>query len=59
MEAMRNVYKILVGNLKGRDHSKNLGADGRIILDWIFEKEVEKLCTGCIWLGIGTSGGLL
>jgi hypothetical protein len=30
-EAVRNAYKILVGNLKGRDHSEDLGIDGRII----------------------------
>jgi hypothetical protein len=31
MEGMRNAYRILVGNFKGRDHSKDLGVDGRII----------------------------
>jgi hypothetical protein len=29
---MGNAYKILVGNLKGRNHLKDLGVDGRIIL---------------------------
>jgi hypothetical protein len=29
---MRSVYKIWQGNLKERDHSKDLGVDGRIIL---------------------------
>jgi hypothetical protein len=29
MEQMKNAYKILVGNLKGRDHSKDLDVDGR------------------------------
>jgi hypothetical protein len=32
---MRNAYKILVGNLRGRDQSEDLGVDGRIILKWI------------------------
>jgi hypothetical protein len=25
-------------NLKGRDHTEDLGVDGRIILEWILEK---------------------
>jgi len=34
----RGVYKVLVGNLKDRDHLVNPGVDGRIILRWIFRK---------------------
>jgi len=30
-------------NLKGRDHSKELGVDGRIILKWILRKSVRKV----------------
>jgi hypothetical protein len=30
---MRNLYKFLSQNLKGRDHSEDLGVDGRIILE--------------------------
>jgi hypothetical protein len=30
---MRNAYKILVGNLKGRDHSEDLSADENILLE--------------------------
>jgi hypothetical protein len=33
MEAMRNAYKILVGNLMGRSHSEDLDVDERI-LEW-------------------------
>jgi hypothetical protein len=44
---MRNVHKILV---------RNLGIDGRIILEWILKRMVEKLWTGFTWLRIGTSG---
>jgi hypothetical protein len=40
---MKNAYKILVRNLKGRDYLEGLGTDGKI---------------GCNWLRIGTSGGL-
>jgi hypothetical protein len=32
---MRNTYKILVGNQKGRDHMEDLGVDGKIILERI------------------------
>jgi hypothetical protein len=44
---------------KGRGHSEGVGVDGRIILEWILEKQGGKLWTGCIWLRIGTSSGLL
>jgi hypothetical protein len=46
-------------NLKGRDHSEDLSIDGKIILEWIFEKQGGKVRTGCIWLRIVTSGRLL
>jgi hypothetical protein len=32
MEDMRNVCSILVGRPEGKNHSKDLGVDGRIIL---------------------------
>jgi hypothetical protein len=40
------------GNMKGRDHSEDLGVDGRIILKCILGSRV-------MWLRIGSSGGLL
>jgi hypothetical protein len=40
-------------NLKERDHAQNLGADAKIILEWIFWKYVGKLWTGCTWLRVG------
>jgi hypothetical protein len=46
-------------NLKGRDHSKYLGVDGRIILEWILRKWGGKMWTGCIWFRVGTNRGLL
>jgi hypothetical protein len=45
--------------LKVRDSSEDLGVDGRIILEWILGKLGGKMWTGCIWIRIGTSGGLL
>jgi hypothetical protein len=45
-------------NLKGRDHSEDIVVDGRITLEWILGKEGRKVWTECIWLVIGTSGGL-
>jgi hypothetical protein len=46
-------------NLKGRDHSEDLGVDGRVIFEWILGKSSGKMWTGFIWLRIGTSGGPL
>jgi hypothetical protein len=46
-------------NLKKRDHWEDLGVDGRITLRWILGKAGGKVWTGCIWLRIETSGGLL
>jgi hypothetical protein len=46
-------------NLREREHSEDLGVDGRIILEWILRKYGGKLWTGCIWLRIGTSDWLL
>jgi hypothetical protein len=48
-----------LGNLKGRDHSEDLGIDGKIILEWIIERWGQKLSTALIWFRIGASGGLL
>jgi hypothetical protein len=42
-------------NVKGRDLSGDLGVDRRIILEWI----LGSMWTRCIWLRIGSSGGIL
>jgi len=47
------------GNLREEDHWGNPGADGRIIVRWIFRKWDLGLWTGSIWLRIGTGGGHL
>jgi len=56
---MRNAYKILSEILKGKDHSEELDVDGKVILWWILGKSGGKVWTGCFWLSIGTSAGLL
>jgi len=38
MGDMRNAYKILVGKPEGKNHSGDLGVDGKIILEWILRK---------------------
>jgi hypothetical protein len=43
----------------GEHDSEDLGADGKTIPAWILGKLNGKMRTGCIWLRIGTSGGLL
>jgi hypothetical protein len=39
MEEIRNEYNILIGKPEGKDHSEDLGVDGRIILDWMLGKQ--------------------
>jgi len=46
-------------NLKGRDPFLELGIDGRIKLEWNLWKQGGRVWTGCIWLRIGTNGGVL
>jgi hypothetical protein len=46
-------------NLKGRDYPEEIGVDEQIILERILGKQGGKLWTGCIWIGLGISGGLM
>jgi len=55
----RNAYKIWSENMKGRDHSEDLGVNGGTILEWTLGKQDGRLWTGLIWLMTGASGGLL
>jgi hypothetical protein len=38
MGERRGAYRVLVGKLEGKNHLEDPGADGRIILRWIFRK---------------------
>jgi hypothetical protein len=53
----RVVYRVLVGNLKERDHLGDPGVDGRIILRWIFRKWDVGVWTLSSWLRIRQVGG--
>jgi hypothetical protein len=46
-------------DLKGEDHSKDVGVDGRIILEWILETQGVKVWAGFIRLKTETNGGPL
>ena len=37
MGERKNAYRVLVGRPEERDHLEDLGADGRMILIWIFK----------------------
>jgi len=43
-------------NTRERDHWGDQGADGRIILRWIFRKWDVEVWTGFSWLRIGKGG---
>jgi hypothetical protein len=58
MGRRRCAYGILVGKCEERDHSGDVGIDGRILLKLIFKKW-EGAFTGLIWLRIRTGCGLL
>jgi hypothetical protein len=47
------------GELKDRDHFKDLSIDGRIILKYILKKQNGRTWTGLIWLRTEPSGRLL
>ena len=47
------------GNRRGRDHWRDLGVDGWIILGWISRRWDVGMWTGLGWPRIGTGGGRL
>jgi hypothetical protein len=50
---------IWLENLSGRDHSEDIGVDGKIILECILGKQGGNVWTRLIWFRIEASGGLL
>ena len=56
MGVRRALHRVLVGNLRERDHLEDKGLDGTIILRWVFRKWDVGLWTGSRWLRIGTGG---
>jgi hypothetical protein len=54
-----NAYNILVGKPEGKDNLEDLRVDGKVILKWTLRKLGGKMWTGCIWIRMGASGGLL
>jgi len=55
----RGVHRVLVGNLRKRDHWGDPDVDGRIILRWIFRKWRGLWGLDGVGSGIGTGGGHL
>jgi hypothetical protein len=56
MEERRGACRVLVGNLKEREHFENPGVDGWIILRWIFRKWGGGALMRLTWLRVGTGG---
>ena len=56
MEEWRGVYRFWWRNLRLRGHWGDPGADGKIILRWIFRKWAVGLWTGSSCLRIGSGG---
>jgi hypothetical protein len=59
MGGMMSAYGILVVKPEKKRQLGHVSAVGRIILEWIFGKCGGKMWVLCVWLRIGTSGGLL
>jgi len=59
MGKRRGAYRVLVGNLRERDHLEDQGEYRRIILRWIFRNWDGGARTELIWFRIGKVGGYL
>jgi len=59
MDEKRGVYGVWWENRSERDHWRDLGVDGWIILGWISRRWDVGIWTGLGWPRIGTGGGRL
>jgi hypothetical protein len=55
----RGLYRVLLGNPKGKNRCGDSDVHGRIILRRIFKKWEMGVWTGLGWFRIETGGGLL
>jgi hypothetical protein len=55
----RNVYRVLMGKLEGKDHLEDQGVDGTMETKWTLGRLAGGLWSGFTWLTIGIAGGLL
>jgi len=55
----REVYRVLVGKLEGKNHWGDLGVNGWIILGWTSRRWDVGIGTGLGWPRIETGGGRL
>jgi hypothetical protein len=53
------LFKVLVEKSEGKSQLEEILVDKMIILELILRKQDKKVKSGCIWLRIGTIGGLL
>ena len=59
MRKGRVMFRVLVGNLREREHWGNPDVDGRIIFIWVFRTWEGVVGTEWSWLRIGRGGGHL
>jgi hypothetical protein len=59
MIKVRNACSVFVRKRGREKHLEDIGVDEIKTLERILEKVGGKVWTGCMWLTIGTSGGLL
>jgi hypothetical protein len=59
MGVKRGVYRVLMGDLKEREHLEDTGVEERIILRWIFRKWDVGAWSGSSCLTTGKGGGHL
>jgi hypothetical protein len=59
VEVVRNATKLCLEELKGRSHSEDVDADGRIMLKVIFRNWDWRVCSAFMWFRISADDKLL